>query len=53
VLAFAADLRRLILAFHKFNFMRLGALFRFNGAGEVSNETPRVKARLTWALYQV
>jgi hypothetical protein len=47
VLAFAADFRRLILAFHKFNFLRFGAKRRFNRAGEVSSEPPRVKARLT------
>ena len=46
VLAFAADFRRLILAFHKFKLVRLGAKLRFYGAGEVSSEPPRVKARL-------
>jgi hypothetical protein len=46
VLAFAADFRRLILAFHKFNLVRLGAKLRFYRAGEVSSEPPRVKARL-------
>ncbi len=47
VLAFAADFRRLILAFHKFKWLRAGAVkLRFSGAGEVSNETSCVKARL-------
>ena len=49
VLAFAADLGRLILAFHKFNCWRVGAeKLRINGAGEVSNETPCVKTGLGW-----
>ena len=47
VLAFAADFRRLILAFHKFSWWRAGAVkLRINGAGEVSNETPCVKTGL-------
>jgi len=47
VLAFAADLGRLILAFHKFNWLRVGAeKLRINGAGEVISERLCVKTGL-------
>jgi hypothetical protein len=47
VLAFAADFRRLILAFHKLKFWARGrGNLRINGAGEIINERLCVKTRL-------
>jgi len=49
VLAFAADFRRLILAFHKFYKMVPGAK---TGVCENSNKTSRVKARFRALLFR-
>jgi hypothetical protein len=48
MLAFAADFRRLILAFHKFNCLRLGAKFRLSERERLS--VNRLVSRRGWPL---